>query len=185
MRLIMRPFRPGDAAAVQQLAGKKEIADATAQIPHPYEDGMAEEWIATHGPSFTEGTHAVFAVTLKEDGQLLGACALTIDGPVARAELGYWIGMPYWNNGYATEASQAVIDFGFETLGLNRIYARHLARNPSSGQVMKKIGMREEGTARQDAVMWGEFEDVVSYGLLREDWLLANSELQETPGPGS
>ncbi|MEM1175852.1 MAG: GNAT family N-acetyltransferase [Pseudomonadota bacterium] len=176
-RLVLRPFRREDASRVKRLAGEREVADATSQIPHPYEDGMAEQWIATHDEAFAERKHATFALTLRDEGELVGACALSIDRQASRGELGYWIGKPYWHHGFATEAGRAVMAFGFEFLELNRIYARHLARNAPSGRVMEKLGMLKEGVARQDAVMWGEYEDVVSYGILRVDWLKSHADL--------
>ncbi len=132
---------------------------------------MAEQWIQTHEEAFADRRHATFALTLRNGGKLIGAGALSIDRQSNRGELGYWIGKPFWNLGYATEASRAIMEFGFGSLKLNRIYARHLARNPSSGRVMEKLGMQKEGTARQDTIMWGEYEDVVSYGSLRADWI--------------
>lgn len=170
-RLILRPFWPTDAPIVQQLAGDRRIAETTLNIPHPYEDGMAEQWIATHRPAYEAGTLATFAIVLRDVEQLIGAIALIINRDLNKAELGYWVGAPYWNRGFATEAACAILDFGFSELGLNRISAKHLARNPSSGRVMEKAGMLREGTARQDTMKWGNYEDLVSYGMLREDWL--------------
>ena len=170
-RLILRPFRLGDAAVVKKLAGEREIADTTMNIPHPYEDGMAEAWIEGHEPGYNDGTEVVYAVALKERSELVGAAGFRIDRDLNKAELGYWIGKPFWNRGYATEATLAILAFGFETLQLNRIQAKHFARNPSSGKVMQKAGMVLEGTARQNAMKWGVYEDLVSYGILREDWL--------------
>jgi len=170
LRLILRPFCIDDASAVQQLAGDREIADTTLNIPHPYADGMAESWIETHRPGYETDSAVTFAVVLGDRASLIGAIGLTIDRRFNRAELGYWTGKPYWNKGYATEAANAVIEFGFTDLRLNRIYARHLARNPSSGRVMEKIGMQQEGTARQDMMKWEKYEDMVSYGILRDDW---------------
>ena len=169
-RLTLRPFRLDDAAAVQELAGERDIADTTMNIPHPYEDGMAEAWIAEHEPGYKEGKTATFAIVRRDDAALVGAIGLRIDRSLDKAELGYWVGKPFWNHGYATEAAVAVLAFGFDELGLNRIHAAHLARNPSSGRVMQKAGMFLEGTARQDAIKWGQYEDLVSYGILREDW---------------
>ncbi len=169
-RLILRPFQLSDAAVVQALAGERDIADTTMNIPHPYKDGMAEEWIAGHEPGYSEGTSVTFAITLSVDTALIGAIGLRVDRGLNKAELGYWIGKPFWNEGYATEAAVAVLDFGFNELGLNRIHAKHMARNPSSGRVMEKAGMQLEGTARQDAIKWDRYEDLVSYALLLEDW---------------
>ena len=170
-RLVLRPFRKSDASPVQLLAGSWDIADTTLNIPHPYEDGMAEQWIETLAPGYEAETLATFAVVLRDSDELIGAVGLRVDRNVNKADLGYWIGKPYWNLGYATEAARAVIAAGFGVLGLNRIYAVHLARNPSSGRVMEKLGMLPEGTARQDTMKWGKYEDLVSYGVLREDWM--------------
>ncbi|MEM9313268.1 MAG: GNAT family N-acetyltransferase [Pseudomonadota bacterium] len=170
-RLDLRPFRMDDAGSLQALAGDKEIADASDRIPHPYRDGMAEAWIATHAEDFAARRVVTFALALRSSDELVGCCGLTIDGSVNRAEIGYWVGQSYWGSGFASEAASAVLRFGFEELELNRIYGRHFARNPSSGRVMARIGMQREGVARQDAKMWGRYEDVVSYGVLREDWL--------------
>ncbi|HEY5909246.1 MAG TPA: GNAT family protein [Verrucomicrobiae bacterium] len=83
--------------------------------------------------------------------------------------------MGEWGKGYAVEASSAVLRFGFEELQLDRIYAHHMVRNPASGQVLAKIGMRKEGLLRQPVRKWGRFEDVVLLSMLREDWVKANS----------
>lgn len=170
-RLILRPFRPTDAQAVQALAGERAIADTTMNIPHPYEDGMAEEWIAGHEVAYKEGTAVTLAMVLRDDGSLIGAIGLTVDRRSNKGELGYWVGKPFWNCGYATEAASALVAFAFDELRLNRIHAKHFARNPSSGRVMEKVGMLVEGTARQDMMKWGKYEDSVSYGILRDDWL--------------
>jgi RimJ/RimL family protein N-acetyltransferase len=160
-----------DASTVQRLAGDRLIADTTLNIPHPYEDGMAEKWIETHRPDYDSGTLATFAIVLRDGEQLIGAIGLRINRDLNKGELGYWVGKPSWNMGYATEASTAILDFGFSELELNRISATHFARNPSSGRVMEKAGMLLEGTARQDTMKWGKYEDLVRYSMLREDWL--------------
>lgn len=171
-RLTLRPFRLTDAHAVQELAGERDIADTTMNIPHPYEDGMAEEWIKDHESGYEDGKIATFAIVLRDDADLVGAIGLQIDQGLSKAELGYWIGKPFWNLGYATEATIAILGFGFDELRLNRIQAGHLARNPSSGRVMEKAGMILEGLARQATIKWGQYEDLVLYGILREDWIM-------------
>jgi len=169
-RLLLRGFELTDAADVQRLAGAREIADTTLNIPHPYEDGMAEAWIAMHQPAFEAGTLAPFAITGKSDGALLGAISLKIERDFARAELGYWIGKPYWGAGYCTEAARRVLRYGFTELNLHRIHASYVPRNPASGRVLEKIGMLQEGIARHHLVKWGQFEDLVQCGLLRSEW---------------
>ncbi|HMU60460.1 MAG TPA: GNAT family N-acetyltransferase, partial [Gemmatimonadales bacterium] len=165
-RLVLRPFRPDDAPAVQRLAGERDVAASTLTVPHPYPDGAAEEWIATHATAWAEQRVLTLAVATSGDDVLVGAVGLALAMADRRAELGYWIGIPWWNLGYATEASRAIIDFGFTSLGLHRIMARHMARNPASGRVMQKLGMQREGVLRGHILKWGVFEDLVVYAVL-------------------
>ena len=169
-RILLRPFSLDDAAAVQLLAGEYEIADTTLSIPHPYEDGMAEDWIDGRAEQFQAEMNANFAIVEKVSLQLIGAVSLAVDKDAHKAELGYWIGKPYWNQGYATDAAESIIDYGFKHLRLNRIVARHFVRNPASGRVMQKVGMVYEGTLRKDVIKWGKYEDLHLYSLLRDEW---------------
>ncbi|MFH1699776.1 MAG: GNAT family N-acetyltransferase [Candidatus Zixiibacteriota bacterium] len=174
-RIILRPFELSDAGVVQRLAGEFEIADTTILIPHPYEDGMAEEWISTHQPQFEAGEIANFAITLIESGDLIGAIGLVINQRHNHAEMGYWIGKPYWSKGYCTEAARAILEFGFTELSLHRIHAHYMTRNIASGKIMEKLGMTREGLMRQHIKKWDKFEDIILYGILKSDWELAGS----------
>ena len=169
-RLLLRPFALTDAPRVRELAGDPAIADTTLNIPHPYKEGMAEEWIATHLPKYRTGEQVDLAITAKESGDLVGAIGLNIDQRFQRAELGFWIGRGFWNRGYCTEAARAVIEYGFRHLSLNRIHAHHFGRNPASGRVMVKIGMSREGLLREHVLKGSRFEDSVAYGILRGEW---------------
>ena len=139
-RLILRPFELTDASNVQRLAGNFNVAKTTLNIPHPYEDGMAEKWIAKHKYQWEHKTHAVFAIEITESKTFIGVISL-FDATIAEAKLGYWIGEPYWGYNYCTEASAAIIRFAFKNLYLERIFAEHLTSNPASGRVMQKVGM--------------------------------------------
>ena len=169
-RLILRPFVLADAPALQRLAGAREIADTTLTIPHPYVDGMAEQWIETHEAQFAEGASATCAVTERDGGALAGGISLLMKREHARAELGFWIGMPYWGRGYCTEAASAMLRYAFAELGLNRVHACHFSRNPASGRVMRKVGMKYEGCLRAHVHKWDRFEDLEVYGVLAEEW---------------
>jgi ribosomal-protein-alanine N-acetyltransferase len=169
-RLLLRPFTLADAPRVEALAGAREIADTTLHIPHPYPVGAAEQWIATHAPRFIAGTLATFAIVEPQSTDMVGAVGLAIESRDARAELGYWVGVPYWGRGYATEAARALLAYGFESLRLNRVQARHFLRNPASGRVMQKLGMKYEGTFRQATRKWDHFEDIVMYAILAAEW---------------
>ncbi len=171
-RLILRPFTLSDASDVQRLAGDKDIASTTLLISHPYLDGMAEEWINKHREEFENGKQITFAIILREENCLLGAIGLSdIDHEHETAEVGYWIGKPYWNQGYCTEAAKAILKYCFEVLKLNRVYARHFKRNTASGRVMQKIGMKYEGCLRQHFKKWGKYEDSEMYGILKDEFV--------------
>ena len=170
-RLVLRPFTTADAPELQQLANAPEIAATTLNIPHPYPDGLAQAWIRQHAEMFESGEGAVFAIVRRRDGVLLGCVGLGCDPENRNAELGYWIGVPYWNRGYATEAARVVVAFGFAWLRLHKIKSSYFGSNPASGRVLEKIGMRYEGRRREQLFKEGRgFEDVVEYGVLSGDF---------------
>ena len=85
-----------------RLAGDRLIAETTLTIPHPYPPGAAEAWIGRHREEAERGNALNLALERREDGALLGAIGLGVEPEHGRAEIGYWIGVPYWGNGYAT-----------------------------------------------------------------------------------
>ena len=167
-RLKLRPFVPSDAADVHSMAGDYRLAEMTLNIPHPYSEGMAEEWISTHHESWKSRDRATWAVCSNRDDELIGCVGLVITGTHYRSSLGYWIGYRHWKNGYCTEAATSVVNFGFEHLKLHRIEATHLTKNPASGAVMRKIGMRHEGTMHHYVFKNGKFEDVELFAILAQ-----------------
>ena len=170
-RLVLRPFRESDAAMLQVLLQCKEIDANTRTIEHPYPDGAAKVWIGTHLPKWNEGAAAVFAIFQKSClDEPVGAIGLEINSRDENAELGYWVGESWWGQGFCTEAAHAIVEFGFSFLGLKKIHAHHLARNPASGRVMEKIGMEKEGYMKNHFKKWGVFEDIVFYGIVADDW---------------
>lgn len=169
-RLTLRPFAAEDAARVRELAGVRELAEMTLTVPHPYPEGAAEAWIESHEPAWAARTRLPLAVTTPGDG-IVGAAGLQFALDNGRAELGYWVGLPFWGRGYATEASRTLLAYGFEELGLHRIVAHHFTRNPASGRVLQNVGMQHEGRLRQHVLKWGAFEDLECYGILRSEWV--------------
>lgn len=165
--VALRHFVQSDAARVQQLAGDRAVADTTAAIPHPYPDGMADAWIVTHAAERARGTQYAYAITRAEDGLLVGAIALR---PVANEHenVGYWIGREYWNHGYATAATRAVVTLAFKCLDCHQITAAYLARNAASGRVLDKcelaIVRRETHDHR------GRAEAFCVRGITRDAW---------------
>ena len=133
----------------------------TGLIPHPYLPEMAESFISgCHRADATDGPRT-FAITRAGDGLLVGAIghATSVD---AIDSLGYWVGRPYWGNGYATAATRAVIALAFSRLDIDTLHAIHLTRNPASGRVMAKCGMSElrreirphRGRPAEDFLVW-------------------------------
>lgn len=165
-RLHLTPLALGDAPDVQRLAGDEAIARNALGIPHPFLDGLAEAWIGGLGQD-----DAVFAIREERDAPLVGLVGLQRARADGVAELSYWIGRPYWGRGYATEAASAIVAYGFERLGIRRIFATSLARNPASKRVLEKVGLTEEGVLRQHVRHWGRYEDLRLHGMLRGERL--------------
>lgn len=165
--VVLRPFVLSDAARVQALVGEYVIAETTALIPHPYESGMAEKWISTHPVARERGVAYVYAITRVEDGLLVGAIEAR---PIADAHenFGYWIGASYWGRGFATSATRAVMSLMFGYLDCDEITASHLVRNPASGRVMEKCGLRLMKTTMREHR--GKREPFCIRGITREAW---------------
>ena len=171
-RLALRAFTMDDVPAVVRYAGSRKVYDTTLVIPNPYTEPHAVDWISGHGatpPSGAAEARFDWAVTLRETDELIGAIGLSVRAVHERAEMGYWIGPPYWNRGFATEAAVAVIRCGFKTFGLNRIYADHFRHNPASGRVLQKAGLRLEGTLRNHYQKDGRHCDSDLCAILRSD----------------
>ena len=177
-RLVLRQFCPADASRIHELVNDKQLAYNTHHIPYPYPEGAAEEWLAEHAELVRCGQAVVFAVCQRDTQastdcdksfELIGTIGLAISSFNHQAEIGYWIGREYWGQGFCTEAVIAVIDYGFETLGLHRIFAQHITRNRGSARVLEKVGFSKEGVLRQHARKWGVFEDIVCYGMICSD----------------
>ena len=168
-RLLLRPFQLSDAAAMEIQINDREIAANTRTIEYPYPPGSGIQWIEKHPELWLTGKSAIFAICRLESAELMGAIGLEIDEDHHHAELGYWLGRQFWNHGYCTEAAAKVLRFGLQDLGLNKVHAHYLLRNPASGKVLEKIGMRKEGVLRKHIRKWGVFEDIGLYGLLASD----------------
>ncbi|MGC1372280.1 MAG: GNAT family protein [Candidatus Sulfotelmatobacter sp.] len=165
-RLKLRPYSNADIAQLLPLIGAREVAATTLRIPHPYTEKDAREFIAAS----QNESECRLAITLRSDGQLIGGVGLRMAPQHQNAELGYWLGVPYWEKGYATEAAREMLRYGFEELHLHRIFASHFNNNPASGRILKKLGMHYEGCQREHLRKWDQFLDSELYGMLRRDW---------------
>jgi RimJ/RimL family protein N-acetyltransferase len=138
-RLALRAPRLEDAKTVATLANDRRIAENTARIPHPYKLSDAEGFISGANKA---GGEAVFLITLR-DKTVIGACGLSMQDETP--ELGYWLGVPHWGNGYATEALHAVIDYAFTDLAHKALQAGARVTNPASRRVLEKCGFQWTG----------------------------------------
>ena len=166
-RLVLRSLAESDIPELVPLIGAREVVVTTLRIPYPYEERHAREYLA----SPAKENELRLLIRLRSDGRLVGGIGLHPDNEHQRAELGYWIGVPFWGNGYATEAARAIVAYGFEQFKFNRIFAAHFAGNDASGKVLRKIGMQYEGRMRQAIRKWDKFIDLERYAIIREDYV--------------
>ena len=138
-RLVLRAPRLEDAKAVAALANDRRIAENTARIPHPYRMSDAESFITGANKA---GGEAVFLITLRDE-TIVGACGLLMQEQTS--ELGFWLGVPHWGQGYATEALHAVIDYAFTDLSHEALQAGARVTNPASRRVLEKCGFQWTG----------------------------------------
>ena len=137
-RLVLRAPRRGDVKAMALLANDRRIAENTARIPHPYRDADAKQFI---GAVNRQDGEAAFVISL--DAKLIGVCG--VEPREGGAEIGYWLGAPYWGQGYATEAVRALIDFAFDDLDHDALQAGARVTNPASRRVLEKCGFQWTG----------------------------------------
>jgi [ribosomal protein S5]-alanine N-acetyltransferase len=165
-RLTLRPYSPADIPELLPLIGTREVAATTLRIAHPYTAQDANAFLhLTNDPD-----KIWLAITLRSDGRQIGGIGLRVDQQHQHAELGYWLGVEYWGKGYASESGREMIRYGFQHLGMHRIFASHFKQNAASGRILQKLGMRHEGCQREHLLKWGQFVDSEFYGLLRQEW---------------
>lgn len=139
--LHLEPIRMHHATRVQRLAEHPQVT-ATTNLPHPYPPDGARTWLRHYFRCHAQGREHVFAILHPRDG-LVGVTGLIdVSRKTGNGELGYWIGVPYWGRGYATEANRRLLAFAFDQLGLAWVWARALARNAPSRRVLEKLGLR-------------------------------------------
>ncbi len=137
------------------------------RFPHPYTRKDAKAWIR-----FTKSLspQSQFAVDL--EGEAVGGVGILLTDDIERisGELGYWIGKDHWGKGLATEAARQMTSYGFETLGLHRVFATPFTRNPASVRVLEKLGFRREGVLVENATKDGELVSEVVYAITAPEW---------------
>lgn len=163
--VTLEPIAPTHAEAVQRLASDPAVT-AKTRLPEPYPEGGAAAWIRHVQPRHETGEEYAFAVLA--EGALVGVCGL-VDVQAEQVELGYWIGRPFWNQGYATAAARKVTDVAFRTLGVARVVAYPLETNAASCRILDKLGFARKGTKAADHPKW-KGECMAVYEMTRRRW---------------
>lgn len=169
--LKLRPFAESDARILASICNNKNIWDNLRDyIPFPYTEENALDFIRmckNEKPQFT------FAIEFK--GELVGTIGLVGQQDIYRlsAELGYWIGESYWGEGIATRAVRMIVEYGFSTLGLLRIFAGVFDFNKPSQRVLEKSGFKLEGIAEKSVIKNNRICDEYKYSLINKDFLIA------------
>ncbi len=170
-RLILRPVDLSDVPALHPLIDDADVAGELLNVPIPYAEEALAEWIRWALESVARRERFEFAIVLRETGLPIGACGLMdISWECMYAEFGYWLGKPYWGQGYMTEAARSVLRFAFEDLGMQTLHARVLATNERSSKIVEKVGFTLEFCARGELPRDGMLLDVLHYGLTREEY---------------
>ena len=168
--LVLRRPAGKDAKDIFRYASDPEVARYVLWEPHR---SLSETraFVRFLRSRIRAGYPSSWVVVLKATGTVIGTIGFIWYSEENRsAELGYSFSREYWNHGYATQALQAVIDAVFRSLPVNRLEAQHDVRNPASGRVMEKCGLRQEGILRDRIVNKGEYVNVALYAILRSDW---------------
>lgn len=172
-RLVLRRPHLDDRDALADLANDMRVASMVSRMPHPYTTRDAEDFIRR---AKTGGIgKCVYAVTIAETGEFIGCAGIEPHDDKETVELGYWIGHPFWNNDYATEAAHAVIDMIFRTRDVLAIEARCRVTNPASRRVIQKSGFQYQGNGMVPSMALGGSLPVEWYRLDRKTWLSLRS----------
>ncbi|WP_242218994.1 GNAT family N-acetyltransferase [Shinella zoogloeoides] len=172
-RLVMRAPHEDDIDALAHLANNANIANMVARMPHPYTVADAADFVRRTRAG-TIGK-CVYAITKADNGAFLGCCGIEPHEDGRTVELGYWLGEPYWNDGYATEAAHALIDMVFRTRDVEQIDARCRVMNIPSRRVIQKCGFQFQATGMVQSLAVGGMVPVEWYRLDRKTWVSLKS----------
>ncbi|MBQ9940170.1 MAG: GNAT family N-acetyltransferase [Clostridia bacterium] len=168
-RLILRQLLVRDRDDMYEYASNPAVTEYLMWQEHPSPEYTAK-YLRYIQPRYRRGELFDWAIVLREQNKMIGTCGFCgFDTTHNCAEAGYVVSDRYWGQSYAAEALNAVIDFGFSELSLQRIFARHIVGNCRSGKVMEKCGMQYEGIMRGSMYIKNRYRDVAVYAILRED----------------
>jgi RimJ/RimL family protein N-acetyltransferase len=169
-RLVLRAPELHDVEAMATLANDCGVATMTGRMPYPYSLADAQSFVREQRARRANGQEWALAVLDRSDGAFLGCVGLSFHVKEPTAELGYWIGRPYWGAGLATEAARALVDHGFEHTSINAVTGACRVINEASRRVLEKCGMRYTGSGLSPAPARGGALPVDRFRLSRRDW---------------
>jgi len=170
-RLILRPLSDIDARVLHFLANEKLVAANIFSSPFPVTQSLAQQWIKLANKNFNLGVAAVFGIAENNNGNLLGTIELSIDKKTSIAQMSYWIAKDYWGHGYCSEAALNLVQYGFENLGIQKIYSGHCVHNLTAAKVFNSIGMTNHGLKKNYMQKGSRPIDVYIYSLNKEDFI--------------
>ncbi len=168
-RLLLRSPRIDDANEISRLLGNLSVAHWLVRVPYPYRPEHARAWVHRSAEERAAGIGWPFLILSRDGRTVMGSMDLSIEDNPATASLGYWLGEPFWGFGYASEAAEAVIAFGFETLKLRQVTASALPDNARSIRVLEKAGFAYIGNRPEDTVERGRV-DTAFFAVESADW---------------
>lgn len=175
-RLTLRRLMVTDTADMYEYASRQDVTKYLTWSPHP-DRAYTREYLQYIGGRYRAGMFYDWAIFYEADAKMIGTCGFTaFDCASDSAEVGYVLNPDYWHRGIAPEALSAVLKFGFEELGLHRIEAKFMEENEASRHVMEKVGMTFEGIHRGERFVKGEYVNVGTCAILREEWEAKNKQ---------
>lgn len=172
-RLVLRAPHVEDIDALTHLANNAKIATMVSRMPHPYTKNDANDFVRRAKDG--EIGKCVYAITRMDTGEFMGCCGIETTADESTVEIGYWLGEPYWNEGYATEAAHALIDMAFRTRDISFIDGRCRVTNTASRRVLQKCGFQFQGAGMVGSLALGGIMPVDWYRLDRKTWVSLRS----------
>jgi len=153
-RLLLRAPKTGDVSSIASLIGEWEVAKNLGRVPHPYSEADAIAYLAKAEEGRAKGDNFNFAITRKSDSILMGTCGVHLREN-GNFEFGYWLGKPYWQQGYASEAARRLASYAFRELKIEKLVAGWFHDNPASGRVLAKLGCEPTGAEQRNCLARG------------------------------
>jgi ribosomal-protein-alanine N-acetyltransferase len=169
-RLVLRRYTHDDIPDVLKFASQPSVAKVTSKrIPATKEGVKKYVDLQNSYQPFEKDKVFELAIERKEDGKVIGLLGLIYQDH-GQGEMGWALGVEYRGQGYATEAARALMDYGFNSMGLHRIHADTSTDNLAAWRIMERLGMRREGLLRGAVYEEGKWVDRYVYGMLADEW---------------